>query len=180
MDIEVRKTINGDRETIKSILFDTRVFNQEEIDCAMELVDIYLNNLLQGDYLIASALVTTISYPEDGNGKRVGGYQDSRSEVAGYVCYGKVPLTKGVYDLYWIAVRQGYQGCGIGRILLKYVEDEIGKLSARMLLAETSSRAVYEKTRRFYIKNGFSEEAKVKDFYSQGDDKIIYKKIIIL
>ncbi|MBI3600449.1 MAG: GNAT family N-acetyltransferase [Nitrospinae bacterium] len=158
MDIKVRKMLGEDREAIRSILLRTEVFNQDEIDCAMELIDIYLNNPSQKDYLLASAI--------NGN-----------NEVVGYVCYGKAPLTHGAYDLYWIAVEPEYQREGVGRILLNYVESEITKLSARMLLAETSSRAVYEKTRRFYIKNGFSEEARVKDFYSTGDDKVIYKKI---
>ncbi len=189
MDIKVRKTVKEDREAIRTILVRTEVFNREEIDCALELIDIYLNNPSQKDYLLASAIM-------EGRGSRVrettpsvplnkGGFKGvvplplaPSFEVVGYVCYGKAPLTAGAYDLYWIAVEPEYQREGVGRILLDYVVGEIKKLSARMLLAETSSRAVYEKTRRFYIKNGFSEEARVKDFYSAGDDKIIYKKTV--
>ena len=157
MEIKIRKTISEDREAIKTILIDTQIFNQEEIDCALELIDIYLNNPSQKDYLIATAI-------------------NKDNEILGYVCYGKAPLTNGAYDLYWIAVKSDYQRHGIGKNLLKYVEDEIVKFSGRILLAETSSRAVYEKTRQFYINNSFSEEARIKDFYSKGDDKIIYRK----
>ena len=157
MEIKIRKTISEDREAIKTILIDTQIFNQEEIDCALELIDIYLNNPSQKDYLIATAI-------------------NKDNEIVGYVCYGKAPLTNGAYDLYWIAVKSDYQRHGIGKNLLKYVEDEIVKFSGRILLAETSSRAVYEKTRQFYINNSFSEEARIKDFYSKGDDKIIYRK----
>ena len=157
MDIKIRKTVKEDRKAIRAILVRTEVFNQEEIDCALELIDIYLNNPSQKDYSIASAI--------NGN-----------NEIVGYVCYGKTPLTYGAYNLYWIAVEPEYQREGVGRILLNYVESEITKLLARMLLAETSSRAVYEKTRQFYINNSFSEEARIKDFYSKGDDKIIYRK----
>lgn len=159
MDVKVRKTIKEDREAIRSMLLETMVFNQEEIDCALELVGIYLNNPSQKDYQIVSAL----------NG-------DDRA--VGYICYGKTPLTNGVYDIYWIAVRPEYQSNGIGKILLKYVKNEIAKVSGRMLIAETSSRAAYDKTRKFYTKNGFLEEAKIKNFYSSGDDKITYINII--
>lgn len=171
MEIKIRKTISEDREAIKTILIDTQIFNQEEIDCALELIDIYLNNPSQKDYLIASALTPTLPYPTGVEGKG--------EKVVGYVCYGKAPLTNGAYDLYWIAVKSDYQRQSIGKNLLKYVEDEIVKFSGRILLAETSSRAVYEKTRQFYINNSFSEEARIKDFYSKGDDKIIYRKNIL-
>ncbi|OGW04235.1 MAG: hypothetical protein A2W77_03645 [Nitrospinae bacterium RIFCSPLOWO2_12_39_16] len=157
MEIKIRKTISEDREAIKIILIDTQKFNQEEIDCALELIDIYLNNPSQKDYLIATAI-------------------NKDNEIVGYVCYGKAPLTNGAYDLYWIAVKPEYQRHGIGKILLNHIEEEIVKLSGRLLFAETSSRAVYEKTRQFYINNSFSEEARIKDFYSKGDDKIIYRK----
>lgn len=160
MEIKIRKTISEDREAIKTILIDTQIFNQEEIDCALELIDIYLNNPSQKDYLIATAI-------------------NKNNKITGYVCYGKAPLTNGAYDLYWIAVKSDYQRQGIGKNLLKYVEDEIVKFSGRILLAETSSRALYEKTRQFYINNSFSEEARIKDFYSKGDDKIIYRKNIL-
>ena len=157
MEIKIRKTISEDREAIKIILIDTQKFNQEEIDCALELIDIYLNNPSQKVYLIATAI-------------------NKDNEIVGYVCYGKAPLTNGAYDLYWIAVKPEYQRHGIGKILLNHIEEEIVKLSGRLLFAETSSRAVYEKTRQFYINNSFSEEARIKDFYSKGDDKIIYRK----
>lgn len=175
MEIKIRKTKSEDREAIKNILIDTQIFNQEEIDCALELIDIYLNNPSQKDYLIASAI-------KQGHGSVKNKLSPCplpvapSFEVVGYVCYGKAPLTNGTYDLYWIAVKSDYQKQGIGKNLLKYVEDEIVKFSGRILLAETSSRAVYEKTRQFYINNSFSEEARIKDFYSKGDDKIIYRK----
>ncbi len=168
MEIKIRKTISEDRKAIKTILIDTQMFNQEEIDCALELIDIYLNNPSQKDYLIASALTPTLPSPTRGEGKG--------ERVVGYVCYGKAPLTNGAYDLYWIAVKPECQRHGVGKMLLNHVEEEIVKLSGRLLFAETSSRAVYEKTRQFYINNSFSEEARIKDFYSKGDDKIIYRK----
>src|SRR3990172_10826811 len=79
MEIKIRRMIREDREDIKSILLRCDVFNQMEINCALELIDIYLNNLHQKDYFIASAL-------------------NDNEEILGYACYGKSPLTDSVYD----------------------------------------------------------------------------------
>ena len=89
MKIKIRKTKSEDRKAIKTILIDTQIFNQEEIECALELIDIYLNNPSQKDYLITSAI-------------------NEDDKIIGYVCYGKAPLTNGAYDLYWIAVKPEY------------------------------------------------------------------------
>ncbi|MGQ9629941.1 MAG: GNAT family N-acetyltransferase [bacterium] len=123
----------------------------------MELIDIYLTQPQQGDYIIACA---------------VG--EDDRP--LGYVCYGPTPLTDGVYDLYWIVVAPKHQGKGIGGELLRYVEEKVGERGARMLLVETSSQPKYRGARAFYEGRGFVEVARVTDFYSIGDDKIIYRK----
>jgi hypothetical protein len=45
-----------------------------------------------------------------------------------------------------------------------------------MLIAETSGTPHYESTRKFYLGMGYQAEARIKDFYSQGDDLVIYIK----
>ena len=39
-----------------------------------------------------------------------------------------------------------------------------------------SSRADYEPTRAFYLRVGYVEEARLRDFYARGDDKVFYVK----
>ncbi|WP_170161786.1 hypothetical protein [Desulfosoma caldarium] len=41
---------------------------------------------------------------------------------------------------------------------------------------ETSSRTIYEPTRRFYLRAGYSYVASLPDFYGPEDHKIIYGK----
>ena len=50
----VRKTERQDFETIRSIVIATEVFNKEEIDIAVELLEIFLNDPNQQDYEIYS------------------------------------------------------------------------------------------------------------------------------
>ena len=37
---------------------------------------------------------------------------ENSNKAAGYICYGKRPLTDWTYDLYWIAVDPGYSRKG--------------------------------------------------------------------
>ncbi|HET6459993.1 MAG TPA: GNAT family N-acetyltransferase [Syntrophales bacterium] len=76
-------------------------------------------------------------------------YGKSDPILQGFACYGPVPLTQGVYDLYWIIVDPSAQKEGHGSYLLKYVEHEVIRKGGRMLLIETPSHESYGATIRF-------------------------------
>ncbi len=99
-------------------------------------------------------------------------------EITGYTCFGPVPGTLSSFDLYWIVVRQDRRGGGIGRALLAQTEEAVASSGGSRLYAETSSRELYEPTRRFYRSAGFRQEAFLENFYSPGDGKIIFVKKI--
>ncbi len=67
-----------------------------------------------------------------------------------------------------------------GTELLRYVEQTVlGVRGARVLLVETSGLPLFERTRAFYCKCGYEEEARIRDFYKAGDDKIVYRKALL-
>ena len=43
-------------------------------------------------------------------------------------------------------------------------------------MIETSSLPQYELTRKFYLKHGYEQHAVLKDFYTDGDDMVIFRK----
>ena len=45
-----------------------------------------------------------------------------------------------------------------------------------MLIVETSSLARFETAREFYRRHGYDEEARIRDFYGPGDDKVVFWK----
>ena len=98
--------------------------------------------------------------------------------MIGYACFGPIPGTKESYDLYWIAVENEVRGSGLGKEILGKAEQGISELGGKRIYVETSSREQYEPTQAFYSKCGYEMEAVLKDFYSPGDDKIIYVKVI--
>jgi ribosomal protein S18 acetylase RimI-like enzyme len=85
-------------------------------------------------------------------------------------------LTNGTYNLYLIAVHQNYQGQGIGNEMITYLENLLKQRSARILLVETSGLPHYELTRKFYDKTHYQRHAVIKDFYQEGEDKIVFWK----
>jgi len=156
----IRELLKNDREQIQRILTETKHFNEEEIKIAVELIDIYLNDANQKDYIIYVY--------ESGDLKT----------AAGYICYGKRPLTDWTYDLYWIAVDPNIHGKGIGSALVKHMEKDLKTQGGKIVLIETSGKAEYENEHRFYVKNGYEVQTIIKDFYRSGDDLYVYRKYL--
>jgi ribosomal protein S18 acetylase RimI-like enzyme len=159
--MKIRPATVADRTRIHEILVATGLFSRQEIGWAMELVDLAAVQPGKGEY---EAFVL-----EDGE-------SGAGPEVQGYVLLGPTPMTDGVFDLYWIAVDPARQRQGLGQLLLRFVENEVLRRSGRMLLIETSSKRSYEATIRFYLRAGYGEISRIKDFYRIEDDKVVFCK----
>lgn len=103
-------------------------------------------------------------------------FAEDLQDVLGYCCYGPIPMTDARYDLYWIAVHQSLHGRGIGKALMAYTESAIWNRKGKRIYVETSSRSPYDNTRAFYIRMGYVVDAVLKDYYQDGDDKIVFSK----
>ena len=152
----MRKLRHDDIPLLEEILVATGAFTDDEVAVAVELLETVINDPIQQDYEVAVA--------------------DIGDRVAGYVLFGPVPLTEGNYDLYWIAVDPNSQGSGVGRRLMKHVEDQVRQRGGRLLCLETSSQGGYLRTRSFYEQAGYVEESRIRDFYKPGDDRLTYVK----
>ena len=106
-------------------------------------------------------------------------FGENEDFVWGYTCFGLIPATAGSYDLYWIAVDNHLRAKGMGKQLLKKSEDIIRNAGGSHIYVETSSRHQYQSTHKFYEGCGYIQEALLKDFYAEGDSKVIYSKVII-
>ena len=148
---------NEDGPQIHDVNANTNVFSQEEVECVDELWEEYLaqGSERSGYYFIVEK--------ED-------------DQVLGYACYGPRALTDRTYDLYWIAVGPNARRGGVGRGLLAATEAAVRSLGGRLLIVETSGLPKYEPTRAFYHATGYIHEATLKDFYSDGDDLVIFTK----
>jgi len=59
---------------------------------------------------------------------------------------------------------------------MAFAEDKIKESRGRLVIVETSGRPDYDKTRRFHRSLGYKVAARIIDFYSPGDDKLILEK----
>lgn len=154
----IRPLHRGDREPIRRLLIATKVFSEDEVAIALELIDIVLEKPGQKDYIIRVF--------EEGE------------KVLGYYCVGPTPATQSTYDLYWIAVDPAVHGRGVGAQLDDHALDMVRGMGGRLVIAETSSRGSYDGTRAFYVGRGYAELARIKEYYRAGDDLVVYGRYL--
>lgn len=152
----IRELHIKDRAAVLEMLVACRLFTDEEIRVALEVVDEGLAGGPDGDYPMFAVEI-------DGG-------------VCGYVCIGKTPLTKSTWHLYWICVHPEAQGKGAGRALQSHAEAFVRERGGERIVLETSGMESYERTRSFYKSAGYNEAGIIRDFYKSGDDCVIFCK----
>ena len=155
-DVIIRPLASGDRAAIHTMLQTCGAFNDEEVRVALDVLDAGLAGGLDGDYPLFAAEL-------DG-------------AVCGYVCVGKTPLTRGTWHEYWICVDPDFQRCGVGGKLQAHAEAFVRSRGGARLVLETSGRADYQRTRRFYRSAGYHPVGRIRDFYQPGDDCVVFCK----
>jgi ribosomal protein S18 acetylase RimI-like enzyme len=101
---------------------------------------------------------------------------EMKGQAVGF-CYA-VPekLTDGTWNMLAIAVLPTQQGGGLGSAIAKELEHSLRTLGQRILIADTSGTEQFAQTREFYRKCGYVEEARIRDFWAAGDDKVTFRK----
>jgi GNAT superfamily N-acetyltransferase len=148
-----------DKPRIAEILRSTNFFYEFEIDTALEIAD------------------ETI---RDGSEKS-GYYWLKATDEEGIVAfanYGKDDFSVHSWELFWIAVHRAARHKKLGTALLKVIEENVVKMGGKILWIETSGRPLYSSTEAFYIHNGYTLAASLKDFYGPDDPKQIYYKVL--
>lgn len=98
------------------------------------------------------------------------------NEPVGVAYLAPEKMTRGTWNLYWIAVRPDQQRQGRGKAILDHVEKWLTAKRQRILLVETAGVDDFDYVRKFYANSGFEEEARIRDFYEPGVDKVVFRK----
>ena len=147
----------ADGPLIEDITVRADAFGEEEIEAIGALWE---------DYLSLGAEDSGYNFLVDQDG----------DTIRGFVCYGPRHLTDGVHDLYYIVVDPDHRRQGFGRRLLTAGEREAQMAGARMMIGEVPGRAGSEPIRELCRGAGYQAEATIKDFYSQGEDLMVFVK----
>lgn len=152
MSISIRPTQKTDCDDLKLVLDSCELFPSELLD---EMIYDYFNNPETEDIWF-----TAIS--------------DEVAVAVGYCVPEK--LTEGTYNLLAIGVSKDEQGKGIAKEMMHYIEQLLKDKGARILIVETSSDDAQFPARNLYNKIGYQQEAIIRDFWNEGEDKIVFWK----
>ncbi|MBF0522954.1 MAG: GNAT family N-acetyltransferase [Candidatus Omnitrophica bacterium] len=147
-----------DKNEYLKIAQNVGVFNHEEIEVILEILEEY-KRFPEKDYFL---------------------FEEREGEtITGFLLFGKNSLTKFCWEVYWLVVNKNFQGRGIGKKLMKRMEEFIlPKEDKAIIRLETSSKTEYAHARRLYERLEFNEAVRIPNFYDQGDDLMIYYKQI--
>jgi ribosomal protein S18 acetylase RimI-like enzyme len=154
----------SDRPRIEELLGSLTAFTDDERAVAMEVVDARLARPDSDAY----RFILSVSNDHD---SVVG---DER--IAGYICYGRTPMTQSTYDLYWLGTSPAFAPMGIAQGLVAQMEDEIAAAGGGLIRVETGSREGIGAAVHFYDALGFERTATIVDFYAPSDDLIVFTK----
>lgn len=152
MNSGIRKVVKEDVSELKEVLDSIELFPSEYLD---DMISDYFENPDSQD----------IWFTKVENGIPI---------AIGYCAPEK--FTEGTYNLYAIGIKNELQGKGIGSEMMAFIEDLLREEGHRILIVETSGSDEFELTRKFYLNLDYIREATIRDFWSEGDDKVIFWK----
>lgn len=163
----IRTATAADQSALVELARATGLFEAEELEFFSAMMSDCFNGDMPGHaWLVLDGELSS----EDG--------EPSTEDPAlvGGAYFAPETMADGVWNLWFIGVHPDHQGKGHGSTLLAAVEEIVHQNGARILLVETSGTDDMELTRRFYVKANYDQEARIRDFYKAGDDKVVFRK----
>jgi ribosomal protein S18 acetylase RimI-like enzyme len=151
----VRSTTQEDIPAIKKVLDETGLFPSEAL---ADMIQSYFSELETPDIWLTCEL---------------------EHQGIGF-CYAMPETaTDGTWNMLAIAVLPSLQGSGAGAAIVTTLEATLRATGNRVLIVDTSAGEVYAKARQFYRGIGYTEEARIREFWAAGDDKIVFWKSLV-
>lgn len=147
----IRPAQQSDIPAIKSVVEDAELFPPEMLE---NMIVGYLEKTTRDIWFVSVA--------------------DGR--VAGFGYCEPERMTSGTWNLLAIGVLAERRGRGIGGAMMRYLEGRLRSGGGRILIVETMGTPAFTRTRAFYRANGYTEEARIREFYEPDGDKIIFWK----
>lgn len=152
MNEKIRPVTKSDIDGLKKVVDSSELFPSEYLD---EMIYDYLNNAETQDIWFTHI-------------------DDNTPTAIGYCVPEK--MTNGTYNLLAIGVSQNSQRNGVATDMMNYIEQQLKQKDGRILIVETSSDDAQIGARKFYENIGYTQIAVIKDFWNDGEDKIVYWK----
>ncbi len=155
----IRAATKHDRSDILSLAGSIGLFEPEEMDSVEELFSSWVAGNLgeQARWIV----------------------MEEDASIIGTAYFAPEPFADGTWNVYFIGVHPDSQRSGVGAALIHSIEETLTQERVRIVIVETSSLPHLEKARNFYLKIGYEQEARIREFYKAGEDKITFRKALI-
>jgi GNAT superfamily N-acetyltransferase len=150
-DLIIRATIPADTDAIARIAEATGLFPADMLD---DMIAGYFDRTKPDIWFTAMA----------------------KNQPVGFCFCEPERMTVGTWNLLAIGVTPDLQGRGTGAQLVRHLETMLAQQGHRVLLVETIDAPDFVRTRSFYLAHGFVEEARIREFYEAGADKLVFWK----
>ena len=101
---------------------------------------------------------------------------DENAPAMGAAYYTPEIMAQGVMNLLFIGVDPSARRQGFGAALLSEFEDAAAASKSRLAIIETASDEMFSPAWALYRSHGYDEEARVRDFFDEGLDKLVFRK----
>jgi len=151
----IRQTLKEDSGAILQMIGDSGQFDEEGLAHVQQILTKYLAGESHEIWLTADD-----------------------AEPVGVAYCAPEAVAPGVWNLLMLWTRPDRHSRGHGTALLQEVERLLRERKARLLIVETSSLPDFVPARKFYANYGFVHEATIKNYFAEGDDKLVFTKTI--
>lgn len=154
----IRPAVDGDGPAVAELAVAADLFPLEEVGIVEQMMDRYFAGTADEGHVCVvdeeSGLLLAVAY------------------------YEPIVATDRAWELLMIGVRRDHHREGRGRVMLRHVEDDLRSRGQRLLLVETSSGPAFGPARAFYRSCAYDEEARVRDYFEDGDDMVLFRKAL--
>lgn len=152
----IRPALDSDRSEIVDVVVAAGMFPREEVGIVDDLLREHLT-------------------APDGDDHRCV-VSDRDGHLTGVAFAGSRAAADRLWDLTMLGVRPEAQGTGDGTALLAEIEQQLSAAGGRLLVVETSATPQFAGARAFYASRGYDEEARIRDYWTDGDDLVVFRK----
>ena len=139
----------------------------------------HLKRVLDGTQLFPSEMLEEMLAPFlSGDGAALWLTCEENGEAIALVYAAPEELTDGTWNMLALGVLPEQQGQGIGAALVRELEARLGERGVRLLIVDMSGTSDFEGARAFYRSQAYDEEARIRDFWAAGDDKVTFCKAL--
>jgi ribosomal protein S18 acetylase RimI-like enzyme len=139
-----------------------------------------IRSALRADQTALERIIAAVElFPVEMLGGMIAPYFASDGGSVGVAYCAPERLTDGTWNLLMIAVHPDKQRQGRGAALIAAVEQQVAARGGRIVLVETSGLGSFEGQRALYKRLGYAEEARIRDFYEPGNDKVVFWKSLL-